>query len=110
MTEDEKLIYKKLLEELLVVTKGQIASLEDATQVISPDNAIGRVSRMDAIGNKAVNDSALQRTKSKINSLEISLESYGSFMFGCCDSCGMDISFKRLQAMPEVSICMNCAS
>ena len=56
MTQEERQQLKdKLLKEKEKVQK-RIQSLKDLTQPIAPENAIGRVSRMDAINNKSVND------------------------------------------------------
>ena len=37
-----------------------IGMYKNMTNPIAPDHAIGRVSRMDAINNKSINDSALR--------------------------------------------------
>jgi DnaK suppressor protein len=110
MTKNEKTKIKKIMADKLLEARNTVVSLHEATQSISPDNAIGRVSRMDAIGNKAVNVMALNKAKSKIEQLEYALTLYGSSEFGCCLSCYQEINFKRLSAMPEVISCMNCAS
>ena len=54
------------MTDKLSEAKNTVESLYEATQSVSPDNAIGRVSRMDAIGNKAVNELALKKAKNKI--------------------------------------------
>ena len=98
------------MEEKLNEAKNEVTALAEATKSIAPDNAIGRVSRMDAIGNKAVNDMALKKAKNKIEQLEYALSLYGTFEFGVCTECYQDISFKRLAVMPEIQTCMNCAA
>ena len=110
MTKEQQEEIKKIMLEKLDGAKNSIGALTESTKSISPDNAIGRISRMDAIGNKAVNDMALQKAKNKIEQLEYSLAAYGTHEFGCCTCCYQEISFKRLAAMPEVNICMTCAS
>ena len=109
MNSKEKLYIKNLMEEKLAEAKNEVTALADATRSISPDNAVGRVSRMDAIGNKAVNDMALSKAKNKIEKLEYALSVYGSIEFGLCSECYGEISFHRLSAMPEITTCMNCA-
>ncbi len=110
MTKEQKEEIKRIMAVKLEEAKSSIDTLSESTKSISPDNAIGRVSRMDAIGNKAVNEMALQKAKNKIEQLEYALAAYGTHEFGCCTCCYQEISFKRLSAMPEVNICMNCAS
>ncbi len=64
--------------EILIIqeienTKKSITNLEELTKPIAPENAIGRVSRMDAINNKSVNEAALTKAKQKLKNLEITL-------------------------------------
>lgn len=110
MKPKEKAQIKTIMEEKLAEAKEEVIALSESTKSIAPDNAIGRVSRMDAIGNKAVNDMALQKAKYKIERLEYALSLYGTLEFGVCSECYQDISFKRLSAMPEIETCMNCAA
>ena len=49
------------LEEAISKTIQKIRRYEEMTQPIAPDNAIGRVSRMDAINNKSVIEAALRK-------------------------------------------------
>ena len=49
------------IQERISKLEKEIVMLKDLTQPISPDCAIGRVSRMDAINNKSVNDAALRK-------------------------------------------------
>lgn len=60
---------KKILEEKIEETKEEIAHLEELTEPIKPDNAYGRLSRMDAINNKTINDKALREQKSRLQKL-----------------------------------------
>jgi len=57
----------KEIENLLLaeirVTKQSIDSYKELTNPIAPENAIGRVSRMDAINNKSVNEAALKKAE-----------------------------------------------
>lgn len=46
-------------------TERDISELEELTRPISPENAIGRVSRMDAINNKSINEAALNQARTK---------------------------------------------
>jgi DnaK suppressor protein len=80
------------------------------TQPITPENAIGRVSRMDAINNKSVNEAALRKAQQKLQKLEIALQSIDSTSFGTCSRCGNPILEGRLMFMPESTNCVRCAS
>jgi len=60
MTEQE--ILEKINLEIKK-TKEKIVDYTDMAKPISPDDAIGRLSRMDAINNKSVAESALHKAK-----------------------------------------------
>jgi len=51
-------------------TRATIAELRDLTAPVAPDEAIGRISRMDAINNKAINEAALRKPEEKLAQLE----------------------------------------
>ena len=45
---------REKIQTLIEKFEKEMAQMEDATKPISPENSIGRVSRMDAINNKSV--------------------------------------------------------
>ena len=55
---DKSLLAEKL-DQLIALTEKKIAGYEEMSAPVTPDDAIGRVSRMDAINNKAVAEAAL---------------------------------------------------
>ncbi|RLD88689.1 MAG: TraR/DksA family transcriptional regulator [Bacteroidetes bacterium] len=87
----------------------RIKELKELTQPIEPDCAIGRVSRMDAIINKSVNETALRTAEDKLKNINIALERIDDVKFGICISCGKPIPIQRLMVMPESSKCVRCA-
>lgn len=90
-------------------TEAQIIHYRELTKPISPENAIGRVSRMDAINNKSINESALRQAEQKLKSLKKVLEKAGSKDFGICVRCKKPIPVGRLMIRPESLLCVNCA-
>ena len=88
----------------------EIARLQEATKPIAPDNAIGRVSRMDAIGNKMINDRGLDSARTRRAQLEAVLDRAESSDFGVCMICMAPIPVERLLAIPESTFCMRCAN
>lgn len=98
-------IIQKQLEEI----EPEIRDLEELTKPVAPDNAIGRVSRMDAINNKAINDSALREKKKLKQKLEKALDRSDTDSFGKCMKCGNDIPIGRLEYMPYTTRCVHCA-
>lgn len=100
---------KVKIEKELVNTKEKIATLKDLTKPISPDVAIGRISRMDAINNKSVNEAALRQTELKYQRLKLALDKVDQEGFGKCSRCGGEIQEGRLMLMPENTFCIRCA-
>ena len=105
--EREKL--KNHIKEKIVDLKENIKSYQLLTRPISPDNAIGRVSRMDAINSKSINEAALENSKQTLSKLERALTMIDDPDFGLCCECEEPIPFARLMIMPESDLCVNCA-
>ena len=100
---------RTLLEAEIEKTAKRVKSYEELSQPISPDNAIGRVSRMDAINNKSVMDAALQKAKERLAGLKRNLGKLGTDDFGVCSKCKNRIKIQRILLAPESSFCVNCA-
>lgn len=109
MTRDEKDELKQKLKQTLTETLEKIEELKELTKPIAPENAIGRVSRMDAINNKSVNEATLRNTEAKLTKLEIALSKVDDDGFGDCIRCGKPIPAGRLMLMPESDKCVRCA-
>ncbi len=110
MNEFEREELKEKIEETIAALEDQIFELELLTQPISPDNALGRITRMDAINNKSVNEENLRRARLKMNKLQTSLSKIDDPKFGICVKCGQTIQIARLMYMPESATCVRCAN
>ncbi len=106
---DKKQIKNKIKQKLTFIIE-EIEELKLLTKPISPENSIGRVSRMDAINNKSINDRALINAKNKLRKLELALTRVEEEDFGKCRSCNGEIQEGRLLLMPESNTCVSCAS
>ena len=106
--EDKQDIKKRILEELKK-TEELILDYKESTKPISPENAIGRVSRMDAINNKSVVEAALQKAEEKFNKLKLVLDKVNDADFGLCIRCGNPIPIGRILLMPQSRNCVRCA-
>ena len=109
MTTQEKVALKEIIEKKIVSIDDQIEDLKELTKPIAPDCAIGRVSRMDAINNKAINDNALSKKRQQLQGLQDALENIDMPDFGKCISCGAPIPIGRILLVPESRICVKCA-
>lgn len=109
MNLDKEEIKQKINSEIEKV-KIKIKELEELTKPIAPDCAIGRVSRMDAINNKSINENALRKAKTKLNGMEFSLQNVDNDNFGKCAKCNGEIPLMRILLVPQSRFCVNCAS
>ena len=100
----------KIIEEEISKTETSIEHYKELTKPIAPENAIGRVSRMDAINNKSVNDAALNKAKQKLSNLKIALSNINDPDFGVCFKCKNNIPIGRILLMPHARFCVQCAS
>lgn len=91
-------------------TRKTVEKFRELTKPIAPENSIGRVSRMDAINNKSVNDATLEKATTKLKNLEIALTKINEPDFGLCRRCHQQIPIGRILLLPQVTICVNCAS
>lgn len=106
MNEDE---LTSKIEEEISVTERKIKDLRNLTKPISPSDAIGRVSRMDAINNKSVNENSLRQAEVKLSNLKRVLENVGTPNFGICVKCKNQIPIGRILIRPQSLLCVNCA-
>ena len=96
------------IQEEMTQLKRIIADLKEKTQPIAPDNAIGRISRMDAINNKSINDAALVNAQKKLAALEHAVTKIDTPEFGLCVSCGKEIPTARILHLPHTNRCVRC--
>jgi DnaK suppressor protein len=90
-------------------TEKTIIMYKEMAQPIGPENAIGRISRMDAINNKSVTDAALSQAEEKLHKLNYMKTQVGKEGFGSCRKCRKAIPIPRLLLMPQSNLCVNCA-
>ncbi|MCP4847708.1 MAG: TraR/DksA family transcriptional regulator [Verrucomicrobiaceae bacterium] len=109
MTEEEKTALRDRILDRSVEVEVRIEQLREATQPISPDKGLGRLTRLEAMQDKSVNEAALQRLLDESTRLHNALMNIMQPDFGNCQNCGQAISIERLQAVPTSSLCMECA-
>ena len=103
-----KSVIKKLINEI-AITQIKIAEYTEICKPIAPENAIGRISRMDAINNKSVVEAALRQAEQKMRQLLIMEPKIKNTEFGVCIKCRNTIPFERLMIRPHSKFCVNCA-
>jgi DnaK suppressor protein len=87
----------------------EMENLKLLAQPIEPENSIGRISRMDAINNKSINDRMLRKAQEKLKYLKLNLKSLENNDFGFCMKCKKQININRIKLIPETRKCINCS-
>ncbi len=106
---ERKKLKKSILDEINSTVEN-ISSLEEQVKPIAPDNAIGRLSRMEAISAKSINEANLASARVKLEKLKnILVDMDEDPDFGLCVECGEKIPFGRLMLVPESRMCVQCA-
>lgn len=108
MKASEKDEIKAIILRKIESAKEAILALKELTKPISPENAIGRISRMDAINNRSVNEATLRQTEQSLIKLNKALQDIDLPNFGQCKKCGNEIQLGRLKFRPQSIFCMNC--
>lgn len=110
MTNDEKEQLKLKMEGKVKELTVSIAELKAASKPLGLDSAIGRLSRMDYINNKAISESQITKAESDLFALNRWLSLYDTPKFGKCARCGNEININRLLLIPASSRCISCAN
>lgn len=100
---------KALIIREISKTEQSIEEYKEMTKPVTPDDAIGRISRMDAINNKSVTESALREAEQKLRNLRIALNRAGTKEFGICAKCKNPIPLGRILIRPQSAYCVRCA-
>lgn len=109
MTEQERTELKVIIKRRIEETRKEIEHLKELTKPVAPDNAIGRLSRMDAINNKTINEASLRENTTKLKKLERAKERISEERFENCTKCGGEIAFGRITFMSWTTRCVGCA-
>jgi DnaK suppressor protein len=109
MDKDQKETLTDHIRKTISELKEDIEAYKALTQPIAPDDSIGRLTRMEAINSKSINEAALRKARTKLSRLERILRDIDDPDFGLCQTCEEPIPFARLMAMPESSLCVACA-
>ena len=104
-----KVEIKANIEAEIVKTENKVLEYKELTKPVEPENAIGRISRMDAINNKSVIEAALRKSKEKLNKLNIALSKIDDDDFGLCVRCHKPIPLGRILIMPQAQSCVACS-
>ena len=76
MNDEQKIELRKLINKDIEELKKTIDLLKGTVKPVAPDNAIGRLTRMEAINSKSISEATLRSAKNKLGNLEIALKKH----------------------------------
>ena len=88
--------------------KEVVKRLEAYLKPISPEEAVGRVSRMEAIQSQSVSKTNLDNSLRELAQLKVILTKINDPDYGRCQECDEFISQKRLMLFPYIAKCLRC--
>ena len=110
LAKEEKNDIKETIETDICSLKEQIAILEEKVKPIAPDCSLGRLTRLEAMGEQHVNNKVLDESRIRLTRLNNALLRVDKPMFGICIECEEPIGIGRMSIRPESVRCVECAN
>ena len=107
--EDQERFAAILQARLSDLDREENHSHESRRTVELDQQAVGRLSRMDALGNQAMAKAAQARRQAMGVRIRAALGRIEAGEFGYCADCGEEIGIRRLELDPTVPKCLSCA-
>lgn len=100
--------FVELIRERLEEIETHLLEGESDREAISPDKAIGRLSRLDAMQMQQMALAGKRRLEEERRGLEAALKRIESGCYGRCQLCGEDIARERLEYQLAAVSCVPC--
>ncbi|PHR56373.1 MAG: transcriptional regulator [Arcobacter sp.] len=110
MTKEEKRYLKNKMQEEFFTLNKNIAELQNLCKPISPECALGDLTRFELIHDQTISKKALELAQVRSNNLQYALLKIEENDFGLCQECKEEIIYQRLVLVPESRLCIACAS
>ena len=110
LDQKEKIQIKETIEKDIIDLKEQISILEEKVKPIAPDCGLGRLTRLEAMGEQHVNNKILDESRVRLTRLNNALQRIDKPMFGLCIECEENIGIGRMSIRPESVRCVECAN
>ncbi len=106
---DPKTVRQRLEAERTELLHDAEVSAEERDVVVLDQTSVGRLSRMDALQNQAMQVETERRREVEIARIDAALQRLDDDEYGYCVSCGEEIQSKRLDMDPATPVCVDCA-
>lgn len=109
-TVDQLIALEEQARALVVELENEIERAAGDVAAVSPDNAIGRLSRQDAMQQQEMAKAGVRRRLERINALHEALRRMDEGTYAVCAKCKQEIEFSRLELAPELKFCAECSA
>jgi DnaK suppressor protein len=109
MTEDQLTEFCRLLEATRAELQASMNESAESASPVSPDNAIGRLTRQDAMQAQQMALEIRRRNQARLQQIEVALRRIERGGYGICVRCEEEIALARLRVRPEAQVCVRCA-
>ncbi len=111
MNESKRTYFQTQIRERLAELAQQSALAQEAQSIVELDQqAVGRLSRMDALQNQAMAKAQQANRDLETRRLQAALRRIEEDEYGYCEDCGDEIPERRLRLDFAASKCVSCAS
>ncbi|WP_158527333.1 TraR/DksA family transcriptional regulator [Pelagibaculum spongiae] len=98
------------LDSLREQLQAELVQGNDSAAAVELDqNKVGRLSRMDAMQQQAMQQARLRSIQKRLSDIHRAEEALQHDEYGLCEECGEAISKQRMQVRPESVLCIGCA-
>lgn len=101
---------RERLEARAAEIRQTLAHINASTAPVSPDNAIGRLTRLDAMQATSMRQALGRDHEIELRQIAQALKSMDDGTYGICRRCEEPIAEARLRARPEALLCVGCAA
>ena len=105
---DLKAVKAALEAERAEILTASEAHAQDRKPVALDQQAVGRLSRMDALQVQAMAQAQEVRRQGRLSAIDLAFKRAADGEYGECVQCGDDIPAKRLEIDPVTARCIDC--
>ena len=109
MTADQLQEFRELLHETRAEIQARLDESAESRSPVSPDRAIGRLTRQDAMQDQQMALEIHRRDTARLQQINSALRRMERGEYGICARCEEEISLARLRVRPEAPLCVRCA-
>ncbi len=108
LTDEQRRALEDALRRLQEELTAALESSREGIEVVSLDQPIGRVSRIDAIQQQKMAQANRRKQELRLSQVGVALAALEADEYGYCRGCDEPIGHRRLTARPETPFCLRC--